>query len=161
MGAGEGREIEVGWLHFRRGLWENTAGVLKPSYSPPSPLLCSTCHWQGGIQEARPIHLAILPLPQTTIFPRHVTEWSRYLSPTHCPRSAGVFLDRISSWPPPISFLRTAAPIVSAESLASVKTNIVITWDYPGGETVLLDTLQRGYARLIESVSAITNYNAH
>jgi len=35
-----------------------------PSLAPQ----CSTCHWQGGIQEARPIHLAILPLPQTTIF---------------------------------------------------------------------------------------------
>lgn len=63
--------------------------------------------------------------------------------------------------PPPISFHRPAAPILSAESLASVKTNIVTAWDYPGGETVLLDTLQRGYARLIESVSAITNYIAH
>jgi hypothetical protein len=42
-----------------------------------------------------------------------------------------------------------------------VKTNIVTKWDYPEGETVFLDTLQRGYARLIESVRAITNYNAH
>lgn len=118
---------------------------------------------RGGYKKPDPFISRYSPFHRRQIFFPPVTWRSRcvisLLLIVRC--SDDVFLYWISSWLLPISFLRTAAPILSAESLACVKFNIVIAWQYPGGETVVLDTLQRGYARLIESVSAITNYIAH
>ena len=55
---------------------------------------------KGGYKKPDPFISQYSPFHRRQFFPRHVTQSLRYLSPTHCPYSAGVFLYWISSCPP-------------------------------------------------------------